>query len=274
MRFRQKDAIYKGADDREHTYDLMIPENYNGKFLLFMHGFMGFKDWGCWGLMMDHFLSAGYGFCRFNITHNGTTLTDPIDFADPESFGNNTYYKELIDLRIMIRIVREQIGMSDQLVLVGHSRGGGMVLIGGNNDQVSAVISLAGIADISRRFPSGESLDEWRRSGVRYVHNSRTKQDLPQYYVQFEDFKKHKKELEIQYSCQHLKKPVLLIHGDNDTSVSISEGYELAAFCGSNLEVLEGADHVFNASHPWESKEMPENLIKVCDSMRAFLQRL
>ena len=264
-------CLYLGADDRQHTYDLVIPENYRGCTLLFMHGFMGFKDWGCWDLMMDHFVGLGYGFCRFNISHNGTTKDHPLEFVDANSFGEDSYFKELTDLRRMIDLTRSKISIQDKLVLIGHSRGGGMVLLGSNDDRVTAVISLAGISSIESRFPTGDLLQAWKNEGVKYVHNSRTGQDLPQYFSQYEDFLEHKNQLSIRNACEHLKKPVLLIHGTNDTSVSIDEGYELASFCGTDLKIIEGADHTFGAAHPWHEEKMPDHLLQVCQSIHKFI---
>jgi uncharacterized protein len=244
----EQNAVYTGAEGVQNTYDMTLPNNYNGTVLLFMHGFMGFKDWGCWKLFMDHFVNLGFGFCRFNVSHNGTTIEHPNDFVATEAFGKDSYFMELTDLKIMIELVRSKIGLQDKLILIGHSRGGGVVLLGSNDDRVSAVVSLAGISSIEKRFPSGEGLEGWRNTGVKYVHNTRTGQDLPQYFSQYEDFQQHKSELSIQDSCKELKKPVLLIHGDGDESVSISEGYELASYCQTDLKVIEGADHTFGST--------------------------
>lgn len=274
MRVNELNCLYKGASDRKHTYDLVIPDNYRGCTLLFMHGFMGFKDWGCWSLMMEHFVRLGFGFCRFNISHNGTTVDQPIDFIDLQAFGNDTYYNELTDLRIMIDLVRNKIEKVDKLVLIGHSRGGGIVLLEGGNEKVSAVVSLAGISNIGKRFPTGEQLQKWRKEGVKYVHNSRTDQDLPQYFLQYEDFQMHQDELSIRKSCEHLKKPVLLIHGNEDTSVSIDEGVELSHYCKTDLKVIRGADHTFCSKHPWNESEMPTKMAEVCTEIEHFLMTL
>ena len=40
----------------------------------------------------------GFAFVKFNFSHNGGTIENPIDFPDLKAFGNNTYGKEVADL--------------------------------------------------------------------------------------------------------------------------------------------------------------------------------
>ena len=35
--------------------DLSIPQINNGKLIIFIHGYMGYKDWGCWNLVERYF---------------------------------------------------------------------------------------------------------------------------------------------------------------------------------------------------------------------------
>ena len=65
-------ARYVGSENRESLYDLCIPENSTGQLIIFVHGFMGFKDWGAWHLVQDFFTNKGYAFCKFNLSHNKT----------------------------------------------------------------------------------------------------------------------------------------------------------------------------------------------------------
>jgi len=273
MKISSLKSTYQGANNRSHTYQLVIPDSYNGKLVLFIHGFMGFMDWGAWKLMMDELSSNGYGTCRFNLTHNGTTPTDPVNFVDLEAFGNDSYYKELLDVRFMIDEVFRQVDRIERLVLIGHSRGGGVALLAAKDERVHAVVSLAGISTIAERFPKGEELEKWKTENVRYVKNGRTGQNLPQYYVQYTEFLEHADELDIEHSCRTNTKPVLLIHGTGDQAVAFNEALELQSWLNCELVAIPDAEHTFGASHPWTTETMPDDLKTVNEKILQFLTR-
>ena len=62
-------STYTGSAGRKSLIDLEIPEKFNGELILFVHGFMGFKDWGAWNLVQQYFTGKNYGFCKFNLNH-------------------------------------------------------------------------------------------------------------------------------------------------------------------------------------------------------------
>ncbi|WKK73463.2 hypothetical protein QYS49_15905 [Marivirga salinae] len=76
-----------------------IPNKDKKPLILFVHGFKGFKDWGVFNLMADEFAKNGFIFMKINLSHNGTTPDQLIDFADLEAFGNNNFTIELADLK-------------------------------------------------------------------------------------------------------------------------------------------------------------------------------
>ena len=66
--------------------------------VIFCHGYKGFKDWGAWDSVAKIFSDKGFFFLKFNFSHNGGTIENPIDFPDLEAFAENNYSKELDDL--------------------------------------------------------------------------------------------------------------------------------------------------------------------------------
>ena len=267
-----KNLIYLGSNNRQSLIDFEIPENFNYQIIVFAHGFMGFKDWGAWNLVQDFFTKKGFGFCKFNLSHNGGNIENGIDFPDVEAFGLNTYSKELNDVISVIDWIEKKNVSYQKIHMIGHSRGGGIALLAANLDKrISSVTSWAGISDIGSRFPIGKELEDWKNSEVRYVQNGRTKQNLPQYYSLYEDFIQNEDKLNIGKACETLKIPACIIHGSADTSVPIREGEENAKRLKIPLQIIENADHVFGASHPWNSNDLPSDLKKVCEKTLEFL---
>ena len=272
--------IINGTHKKSILIDVsFVAEKTNLPIIIFCHGYKGFKDWGAWNLMANVFAEAGFYFIKFNFSHNGGTMDQPIDFPDLEAFGNNNYTKELDDLESVIDWVSQNKELKatvnlDNLSLIGHSRGGGIVLIKAEEDKrITTVISLAGVCDFGKRTATAGGLDHWKNTGVKYVLNGRTKQQMPHFYQFYEDFIKNEERLTIKRAVSNLKTPHLIIHGDSDTSVLIDEANQLHEWNSQNqLEVIPGANHVFNAKHPWDSKTLPTELQKVINSSVSFIK--
>jgi pimeloyl-ACP methyl ester carboxylesterase len=275
-----KNIIVKGKHGKPIVTDVFFKEDKRPKnLLIFCHGYKGFKDWGAWNLMATAFSNLGFFFVKFNFSHNGGSIEQPIDFPDLEAFGNNNYTKERDDLQSVIDWVvtssdfKNEVNCAD-ISLMGHSRGGGTVLIKAAEDRrITKVISLAGVSDYGSRFPKKEDFKKWVETGVFYVKNGRTKQEMPHFYQFYEDFKLNEKQLNIQRSTRNLKIPQLIIHGDSDASVSIKEAALLQLWNPkSTFKVIQKADHVFNVSHPWQKETMSQELEEVINTAVCFLK--
>ncbi len=233
--------------------------------ILFCHGFKGFKDWGAWNLMGSAFAKAGYLYISFNYSHNGGTATEPIDFPDLEAFGNNNYSIEVRDTQRMLDWIEKSDLPADlnRIVLLGHSRAGGITtLVAAEDDRLSALITMASVADYGERFP--EDIAQWKKDGVYYIKNGRTNQQMPLYYQFYEDWLANKDELDILKAAGQISIPHFIIHGTEDPTVQASDAHRLhKASPNSELRLVAGADHVFGASHPWENDYLPGDLGQV-----------
>lgn len=271
------------AINGKHQKSIVIDFTYkinktNLPIIIFCHGYKGFKDWGAWNLMAKQIAKAGICFIKFNFSHNGGTVEQPIDFPDLEAFGNNNYTKELDDLETVIDWIYnnneiKKIGDIYNLSLIGHSRGGGIVLIKAEEDsRIKNVITLAGVCDFAKRTATIGDLESWKAEGVKYVLNGRTKQQMPNFYQFYEDFIANEKRFNIKRVVSKLKIPHLIIHGNNDTSVFLTEAESLHAWNPqSQLEIIEGSNHVFGAHHPWDHDFLPEHLIMAVNKVITFL---
>ncbi len=272
---QDKNKTYVGSNNRLSVYDLNIPENPKA-LVLFLQGYKGYKDWGAWNVVEQEFIKHQFGFLKFNLSHNGGTVENPIDFPDLDAFGNNDYTKELYDLnRIIILATNElkELGLNIPIYLIGHSRGGGVAILQTAKDKrIKKLVTWAAISDIESRFPTGDELDDWRVSGVRYVYNGRTKQQMPHYYNFYENFIENKDNLNIEEACTKIKVPFLPIHGDMDLAVSISEGIHISTWANVHLEIIKGAEHTFQTKHPWMTKTLPYDMKNVVEKTIAFFE--
>jgi pimeloyl-ACP methyl ester carboxylesterase len=128
-----------------------------------------------------------------------------------------------------------------------------------------SIHTWAAISNIGSRFPEDLAHEQWKKEGVRYIENGRTKQKLPQYFSLYEDYERNAVSLNIKNAIKALSIPVSLYHGDTDTSVPIQEGYDLANWKELELHVITNADHVFGAKHPWENTALPSTLFELCE---------
>ncbi|WP_158960439.1 alpha/beta hydrolase family protein [Myroides fluvii] len=244
--------------------------------IIFCHGYKGFKDWGAWDLAMQTMAKAGFAVVKFNFSHNGTTVDHPTEFTDLDAFGRNTYTQEQRDLTTVIDYYSSQPFVDEtKIFLIGHSRGGGAVILQTYyNDKVTGAISWAGVADFKKRFPQRDNFEQWKKEGVFYSMNGRTKQQMPHYFTFWTDFEANEQALTIQYAAQNLRKPVLIINGTADQAVSVKEAELLHLWIKeSDLFIVEGADHVFGARHPQEGNHLPNDLALVVQETIAFIQR-
>lgn len=270
----------EGKHNRPILTDLIYSTETNTKpVIIFCHGYKGFKDWGAWEKMGEFFAEKGYFFLKFNFSHNGTSPDNPTEFLNIEAFGDNNYIKELDDLQSVI----DWLLMPDfphlsqidpaKINLIGHSRGGGIAVIkAAEEKRITKLITLASVSDFASRFPEGKKLEAWEKKGVQYIENTRTKQQLPHHYQFYKNFKENRERLNIKRAAKKLEIPHLIVHGSNDTSVSIADAGHLFEWSSaSKLLLIEKADHVFGISHPWKKEDLTPEFQNVLNKSLNFL---
>ncbi len=273
-----KNIQIKGKHDRPILTDLFYLENGSPKdVVIFCHGYKGYKDWGAWNLVAETFAKENFFFIKMNFSHNGGTAEQPIDFPDLEAFGQNNFIKELDDLDSVLSWVHSANAYKNELntskiTVIGHSRGGGIVVLKAASDnRITKVISWAGVSDFGSRFPKGEALEVWKKNGVAYITNARTNQQMPHYFQFYATFIENEKILTISNAAKKLSIPYLIVHGNMDETVPLAEAEKLNTwYNNSQLEVIEGANHTFGSSQPWNEASLPPHLQTVCEQSIEF----
>ena len=97
---------------------------------------------------------------------------------------------------------------------------------------------------------------------------------MPIYSTLREDLIDHPKRLDILLASAKVSQPWLILHGDNDTPVPHHHAEQLKQQLDhAELMLIPGADHVFNAKHPWDEEHLPPALKEACDASMAFFKR-
>jgi pimeloyl-ACP methyl ester carboxylesterase len=279
MEIKRIHQVINGANQYPIPLDIhFTDQNKKMPIVIFAHGYKGFKDFGAWSIIADQFAEKGFVFVRFNFSHNGTTPDHPLDFVDLNAFGENNYSKELTDFKKVIDhsyhlALANTYWDENDISIIGHSRGGGMaILTAAQHPKVKKLITWAAINSTYRGIPVGDELKEWKEKGLRYVLNGRTKQQMPHFIQFYYDLEKNKEILDIEKHAINLNKPWLIIHGDNDEAVPLSEALKLKEWHpDALLEIVKDGSHTFSISHPWENSELSKTMQEVVDKSISFL---
>jgi pimeloyl-ACP methyl ester carboxylesterase len=259
-----------------------LANNLAKPVVVFVHGFKGFKDWGHFPLLARFFAEAGFVFVKLNLSHNGVVVGGTGDLEDLEAFGQNNFSHELNDLGQLLDALHQpgatplpkaELDLS-RLYLIGHSRGGGLVMLKAAEDpRIKALATWAAVADLAPKWPT-EFLDQWQREGVVYVPNSRTGQQLPMYYQITEDYHANRSRFDLPQLVPQLQQPLLIVHGDPDETVPLSAAEQLhAQKSDAELFIVPGAGHMFGGNHPWAAQALPPLAQLVAERTSQFFQQ-
>ncbi|MGB9696305.1 MAG: alpha/beta hydrolase family protein [Ignavibacteria bacterium] len=244
-----------GVDLRYHEFDKPIP------LFVFCHGFKGFKDWGFFPYMMEKLSENGIFTVSFNFSRNGldNNLNNPEEFTKLDLFRYNTITQELNDLDRVLDFLEASSNNYNynfnKLVISGHSRGGGVAILKTSEDKrIKKLICLAPISTFDRY---GKHIKQiWKDRGFIEIENVRTKQKMPMDFSYLRDLEINKNKFDILAAIKKVSIPTLIIHGDADISVDISEAEALFEHSNKKLTQfikLQNSNHTFGATHPFIS---------------------
>lgn len=235
-----------------------------------VHGFKGFRKWGFWPAMARAFTAAGMAFVGFDMSHNGVG-EGGLEFDQEALFEANTWAREEHDLSVVVdavagaEIPRAHRIDTSTIALLGHSRGGGLVIVHAADDRrIGAVAALAPVATILRH--SRGDLVRGIEVGHIPILNTRTGQVLRLGADAIREILARDDLHDIpRHYAARLSVPLLVVHGEDDPAVPADMGRRLAEAAPQGTFVpVAACDHVLNCRHPLE-RETAE--------LRAFLGR-
>ncbi len=226
--------------------------------VILCHGFKGFKDWGFFPVLAHAIATRGHAAISFNFSGSGVGA-DGRDFSALEDFAASTHTRNVDEIRAVLDAVRgtglfphapESVG------LFGHSRGGGEAILAAAGDgSLDALVTWSAIAAVERW--QEEQIEKWRRGETVYITNSRTGQEMPMKPDFWRDIQQNTQRLDIISAAERLSTPWLIVHGEEDETVSTTDARVLfdAAGEASELLLIEGAGHTFGAAHPFRKAD-------------------
>ena len=98
---------------------------------------------------------------------------------------------------------------------------------------------------------------------------------MPHYFQFYQNFIDNKERLNIKKAVQNLQKPHLIIHGQADDTVKPTEAQNIHSWNSkSELYLVKKANHTFGSKHPWDSRELPNELRDATQKTIAFIKAL
>ena len=247
------------ANGRELLGVVQAPEQPGPRpTVVVCHGFKGFMDWGFFPFLGELLTERGFAVIRFNFTGSGMRPGDVL-VTDAEAFRRATFSQDVIDLTKVLEALGEDIGEGlvdpQRIGLFGHSRGGGIATLAAAQEswrgKIRALVTWAAVSTFDRL-----TLDEkkiWRRRGFVPVVNSRTGQQLTVDAMVLEDLEKFRDHLDPRTAGAARRAPWLILHGDQDETVPVSEARLLAAHAAApcQLRLIHDGDHTLGIKHPF-----------------------
>ena len=218
------------------------------------HSFMAFKDWGFFPRLGEQLAQRGFASITFNFSKNGVN-GDGARITRMERFAANTFSQELADLGTVIEAVGEKrLGSgvidSEKIVLLGHSRGGGIAIVRASFDRrVAALVSWSAVSTFDRW--TAHQKERWRANGYLPLSRDTTASPLRLGITLLEDLEEHRSALSVLDAASRVAVPWLILHGEADVMVPHREAealYAASARATTEYLLLEKVGHLYNAA--------------------------
>lgn len=221
--------------------------------IIFLHGFPS----SCQGFTASRILTAAaktnYLMLIFSFSH-----TPPSE----GKFEDKLMSKEVDDIKYAIDFLDKNYKYQ-QLVLIGHSTGAIDASLYAYRDKRIQKLILMGAESDTRHsvrydFTDQQVRDFWTKGKIIYnapgkwYHRKKLKRA---FYDEFFT-------LNIPGAIKRYKRPLLIIHGENDEAVPFFNAKELFALANKpkKLAIIKGSDHRF--SHPKHFKRLLSEIIR------------
>lgn len=226
----------------ENSRGLNLAGNYwesdSDAAVIMSHGFTGDKtEWGYFDTVAESLHEAGYNVLTFDFSGSGESNDDPI-----------TVEKEVDDLDSAIQYLEEKDHI-ERIGLYGHSLGG-LVSLRNDRPEVEAMVLTspvtARVEDYgAHRFDNDDTFTY--EDGIYTKHRDRGVRD--QIPID-EKIIEERREVDQDHLLSDIETPVLIIHGKQDSVVSLEDSREAVEKLETGeIRVIEGLDHSYDTHY-------------------------
>ncbi|MFH0713585.1 MAG: alpha/beta fold hydrolase [Candidatus Micrarchaeota archaeon] len=211
---------------------LEAPNPKNKTLLVMIHGYASGKEGETYVKTADITAAHGRNSFRFDLAGN---------FESEGKFEEQTITTMIADTLAAIAFLKTK-GFT-KFELLGSSAGGLVALIVASQMKIEKIALIAPVSNYveQRTKKYGEAkIKEWKEKGYNY-YDAGKRGKFKVNYSAFEDMHNY---LDTYTRVEKIKCPVLILHGDKDEDVSLSDSEELVKHLQKGkLIVLKGADH-------------------------------
>ncbi len=235
---------------------ISVPKKYDTA-ILFLHGFPGSSQGSTSTRLLQAAAKTDYLLMVFSFSH-----TLPSD----GKFEDKLMSKEVEDIKYALDFLEKNYRYK-QLVLAGISTGAIDASLYAHRDKrIDKLILMGAESDTKHSvhydFTDEQVHDFWTKGYIIY--------DRPDHWVHGKKLKKAFYDefftLNIPAAIKKYKKPLLIIHGENDEAVPLKEAQELFTMANrpKKLVIIRGADHRFSGK---------KEFVKVLKVVKKFVER-
>lgn len=264
MEITHNKLTFVTSDNNVLNCDIKYVDNSLKKpVVIVVHGFKGFKDWGSMHYICDKFCLENYFVVSFNFSHNGINGHET-DFTQLDKFKKNTFSLEIEELLFIVNLfLTNKIGSQqnydpNNINLVGHSRGGGIVILATSRVTNIKKIAIWGGVSTFERY-SERQKQTWRETGVFKTKNMRTGQIMELGIELLNDLEQNSESLNILKNLQNINSKIIFIHGEQDIAVNLKEAHQLynsSIKANTILKIIPNTGHTFGAVHPFSGSNI------------------
>ena len=229
------DKIYFETKSRYRLAGILdVPRRHTGKAVVLCHGFSSSKDGEKYKILSSLFVKEGIAVLRFDFFGHGESEGD---------FSKVTLTQAVDDVLSAVDFL-EGLGFVD-IGVAGVSFGGKAAFVAAGKSRRIKVIALVAPAidykKIQKLQYGTQGIKKWEKEGKILYQGKYGPKELE--YTFHADLKN------FNYTgiARHIQIPVLIIHGDEDSSVPLTHSQKLfkELDCFKKLEVIVGCNHFF-----------------------------